>query len=96
MRKSPATSKKNGAACESAMRKNGQTVLAQLELSRLRSSMLPGFAREDFPDHRGPSKNKRPLKIKEQLQNKRHDVAYFLVYQWIGEARAARSAYFLK
>ena len=50
----------------------------------------------DRVDHRGPSKNKRPLKIKEQLQNKRHDVAYFLVYQWIGEARAARSAYFLK
>ena len=35
------------------------------------------------PDHRGPSKNKRHLKIKVQLQNKRHDVAYFLVYQWI-------------
>ena len=34
------------------------------------------------------------LKIKEQFQNKRHDVAYFLVYQWIGEACAARSAYF--
>ena len=59
---------------------------------RLRSSLLV----HESPDHRGPSKNKRPLKIKEQLQNKRHDVAYFLVYQWIGEARAARSAYFLK
>ena len=50
--KRPATSEKNGAACESALRKNGQTVRAQLELSRLRSSELPGFAREDFTRHR--------------------------------------------
>ena len=38
------------------------------------------------PDHRRPASNKRPLKIMEWLQNKRHDVAYFLVYQCIGEA----------
>ena len=38
----------NGAACESALRKNEQTVFAQLELSRLRSSKPPSFAREDF------------------------------------------------
>ena len=39
---------KKAHACESALRKNGQTVLTQLELSWLRSSKLPGVAREDF------------------------------------------------
>ena len=50
-------------------------------------------ARVRDPDHRGPAKNKRPLKIREQLQNKRHDVAYFLVYQWIGEACSSISLF---
>ena len=31
-----------------------------------------------------PAENKRPFKIKEQLQNKGHDVAYFLVFQRFG------------
>ena len=57
--KRPATSEKNGAACESALRKNGQTVLAQLEPSQLRSSKLPGFAREDFI--RARCRNRRQL-----------------------------------
>ena len=41
--------RKIGAACESAPRKNEQAVLVQLELSQLRSSKLPSFAREDMP-----------------------------------------------
>ena len=57
--KRPATSEKNGAACESALRKNGQTVLAQLEPSQLRSSKLPSFAREDFI--RAPCRDRRQL-----------------------------------
>ena len=34
-----------------------------------------------------------PLEIKEQLQNKRHDVAYFLAFQWIGEACSSISLF---
>ena len=61
---------------------------ADQQRQRTGSTLLP-----KLPDHRGPFKNKRPLKIKEQLQNKRHDVACFLVYQWIGEACSSISLF---
>ena len=59
MRKRPATSKKNGAACESALRKTGRPFL--------HSWNCPGCDPQSFPALRGKTLSRAPCRSRRQL-----------------------------